>query len=140
MKLNLTQADIDRLRGHAREGGAIKGEELLNLLQDWVTLEDGRNKIKAQNENQARTIQVQAATVARLESETQEFIASLKDGLSAYKLVLRGDIYLTDRQIAALSFAQIKEEQNSENLAEAVGWGDCVVKDEMEGMPWEGRK
>lgn len=39
MKLNLTQADIDRLRGHARDGGAIKGEELLNLLQDWVTLE-----------------------------------------------------------------------------------------------------
>lgn len=39
MKLNLTHEDIDRLRGHARDGGAIKGEDLLNLLQDWVTLE-----------------------------------------------------------------------------------------------------
>jgi hypothetical protein len=97
MKLNLTHEDIDRLRGHARDGGAIKGEDLLNLLQDWVTLEEGRKKTKV-------------------------VVAGMAEAISAYPVLapaLGGTLNA---------------------LAEAVGWGDCVVRDDLEGMPWEGRK
>jgi predicted RNase H-like nuclease (RuvC/YqgF family) len=53
-------------------------------------------------ENQAQTIRVQAETIARLETEQAQTIEMLKDGNSAHVMILRGDIYLTRRQIARL--------------------------------------
>lgn len=58
--------------------------------------------LQQQNENQEQTIRVQAETIVRMEALREQTIELLTDGNSAHVMILKGDIYLTRRQLAHL--------------------------------------
>jgi hypothetical protein len=52
--------------------------------------------------NQAVTIKTQAETIGRMETEQAQTLEMLKDGNSAHVLILKGDVFVTRRQLAHL--------------------------------------
>lgn len=69
------------------------------MLPDW---DKEAADLVQQNENQARTIKGLTEMVGRLEEEQKTTLEMLKDGHSAHVLILKGDVYVTRRQLAHL--------------------------------------